>query len=230
MKAHIYAFSKYLLAFFTKGVLSYYIMIIAISVLTLLGGGQSEINGGGLLLTFALGLMFFKDSFLFSQANNISRRSFYVSTLLSILALSAILSIFDSILAAVLEGLITYDPIFLNRILYQMTYLGRIPLTAILLTLSFSGGWMTRMLYYRANTPLKMVISLSPIILISSYERLDRLTGNRLGASFLSFILRVLGLTGEVPDPYPAMLSFALFSVVVWGFNYVLMYRAPVKV
>ena len=225
---HVSRFAKYQLSRFSAAVLIFYIAVVVIAIVTSFAGASGEFNGGSALLAFILGLNCFKTSFLFSQANNISRRSFYFATLLSILTLAVALSLVDLVVYGVLGPVIEYQTFqFMN--VYQMTGLTRFLWAAAALTLSASLGWMITMLYYRVNSIMKVFISLSPFAVASAYGYFNNLTAGGLALSLERFALNALGLAGGMPNPYTAMLSLALVAIVIWVLNCLLMYKTPVK-
>ena len=221
-------FAKYQLSRFYIAVLAFYLVVVVIAIATSFTGASAEFNGGSALLIFIVGLNWFKTSFLFSQANNISRRSFYLATLLALLSLALAMSLADLVAWGVLRPVMEYQTFQFMHV-YQMTGLTRFFWAAVILTLSASLGWMITMLYYRANPIMKVFISLSPFVVMSAYNYGNRLTAGRLAMSLGRFALDALGLAGGIPNPHTAILSFALASIVIGALNYLLMYKTPVK-
>lgn len=225
---HVSRFAKYQLTRFYAPVLSFYVTVVAIAIATSVAGASGEINGGSALVIFIVGLNCFKTSYLFSQANNLSRRSFYFATLLAILILAVAISLVDLVVYGVLRPMIEYQTLpFAN--VYQMTGFTRLFWAAAVLTLCASVGWMITMLYYRANPIVKVLISLSPFAVASAFRYFNILTAGRLATTLSRFAVNALGLAGGMPNPHTAMLSFSLASVVILALNYLLMYKTPVK-
>ena len=228
---HIYRFAKYQLADSRRAVQTYYLVILVLTVFMVTATsanspGENSLSGS-IVFVFVLGLNCFKTSFLFSQANNLPRRSFYLATILAILALSVIMSLLDFGLDNVMKSLVPYKGIFEQ--IYRQAGFANVLWSAVVLVFSASAGWMITMMYYRANVPMKLFISLSPILVIWVMIRLDRLTGGKLWHSLVWFIVRALGLATEVPNPYQAVFSFSILVLGIWAMNYLLMYRIPIK-
>jgi len=160
--ARVWSFTKYQLRDYRTAVLVFYLVlaVIAAFILAINGRveGQASLSGGSIIFVFVIGLNCFKSSFLFAQANNISRRVFYQATLLSLVGLGIIMGAVDMILDAALQRL----PIYLG--LFEQLY-GKAPLAKGLWTtasLVFAGslGWMITMIYYRSSNLWKVVVSL----------------------------------------------------------------------
>ena len=229
--ARVWSFTKYQLRDYRPAVLVFYLVlaVIAAFILAINGRveGQASLSGGSIIFVFVIGLNCFKSSFLFAQANNISRWVFYQATLLSLVGLGIIMGAVDMILDAALQRL----PIYLG--LFEQLY-GKAPLAKGLWTtasLVFAGslGWMITMIYYRSSNLWKVVVSLIPVLISPALSLLNWLTNGRLTFSLFAFLKWAFGFAGESPNPYPAVLTFLAGSVLIWAINAVLLYRAPVK-
>jgi len=229
--ARIWSFTKYQLRDYRTAVLVFYLVLAAIVALLVgINGrveGQASLSGGSIILVFVIGLNCFKSSFLFAQANNISRRVFYLATLLSLVGLGIIMGAVDMIIDAALDRL----PIYLG--LFEQVY-GKAPLAKGLWTTAFlvfagSLGWMITMIYYRSSSLWKVVVSLTPVLVIPVLSLLNRLTSGKLMFSLFAFLKWAFGFAGETPNPYPAVVTFLVGSALIWAVNAVLLYRAPVK-
>jgi hypothetical protein len=226
------SFAKYQLWDFRISVMVYYAILVAIALFMVVRSGspgdKMSLSGSSLIFIFVVGLNCFKQSFFFAQANNISRRTFHSATIVALIALAAILSVADFVLDSAMSGYPFYAGLFEQ--MYQSSWMAKILWTMSVLTFFASLGWMITMLYYRANPIVKWIISVVPIALIMMFVYTYE---NRTG-SFGSAVVRILalafGFSGEIPNPYPAILTFTLSSVALWAVNYLLMYRVPVKV
>ena len=229
--SRVRSFVRYQLWDFRKAVLIYYAAIIAIALFMIAGRGdstgQSGLSGSTIVFVFVIGLNCFRTSFLFSQANNMSRRTFFLATIASLLGLAVLMSLVDFVIDSVMNKFPFYQGFFDQ--IYLAPGLAKILWTILLLTFVSSLGWMVTMLYYRANTLVKVLISVSPIVIITILGYLHQRTAGRLGYWIVSLFGKALGLSVETSTPYPAMLSFALASVLVWAINYLLMFKTPVR-
>ena len=229
--ARVWSFTKYQLRDYRTAVLVFYLVLAAMIALTLgISGrmeGHASLSGGSFIFVFVIGLNCFKTSFRFAQANNLSRRVLYLATLLSLEGLAVIMGAVDVILDAVMDRLPIYLGLF-DQIYGKSTVAKGLWTTASLIFAS-SLGWMITMIYYRSNTVWKVIVSLSPAVVVPVLSIFNRLTGGRLIHSLLSFLKWAFGFAGETPNPYPAVLTFLVGSALIWAVNVALLYRAPVK-
>lgn len=63
------------------------------SFLNLFNNGQTSIGGGELILPLIMGLISFKGSYYFSQANNLPRRIFNLANVLALAVLSLVIAL-----------------------------------------------------------------------------------------------------------------------------------------
>lgn len=220
---HLGAFVKYQLASFKKTIGIYYAILLAILLLL---GGPSVTTAATEVFVFVLGLNIFTQSFLFAQANNISRKTFYVGTIIALICLAAIFALLDSIVSftGIVAKLGMYSQIYPPSI--GMNLLWSFVFFAFLGSL----GWMINMIYYRSNTSAKIVVSLAPVFIIWIIVFLNNWTDGKLWASIGSFLASAFGFTSKVPNPLPAVVGFSVLTLFVWLINRLLMYRMPTKV
>ena len=228
----ILPFAKYQLSDNRSGVLIFYSILIAIAVMMAAipswdSRGQTNLSGSSIVFVFVIGLNCFRSSFLFAQANNITRRTFYFATILALVGLAVILSLADFIMDSVMSRYPFYAGLFEQ--MYAAPAVTKILWTIVLLTFSASLGWMITMLYYRANALVKVLISVSPIALMLLVNYIHLLTGGRFGYWLLDFFARALGFSWETSNPYPAIGSLFLASLLIWGINFLLIKKAPVR-
>jgi len=229
--ARVWSFTKYQLRDYRTAVLVFYLVLAAMIALTLgISGrmeGHASLSGGSFIFVFVIGLNCFKTSFRFAQANNLSRRVFYLATLLSLVGLAVIMGAVDVILDAVMDRLPIYLGLFDQ--IYGKSAVAKGLWTTASLIFASSLGWMITMIYYRSNTVWKVIVSLSPVAAISVLSLLDRLSGGKAVSSTLSFLTWAFGFAGETPNPFQAVLTFLAGSAIIWAINILLLYRAPVK-
>jgi hypothetical protein len=229
--ARVWAFTKYQLRDYRTAVLVYYLILAALIALVVGNSGriegQDSLSGGSIIFIFVLGLNCFKTSFRFAQANNISRRAFYLATLLSLVGLAIIMGVVDLILDVLMDSFPIYVSLFEQ--IYGMSGIAKGLWTTASLVFAASLGWMITMIYYRSNTVWKVIVSLSPVAAISVLSLLDRLSGGKAVSSTLSFLTWAFGFAGETPNPFQAVLTFLAGSAIIWAINILLLYRAPVK-
>ncbi|PKM54178.1 MAG: hypothetical protein CVV00_09335 [Firmicutes bacterium HGW-Firmicutes-5] len=232
----------------------YMFFIMAIFFLAAVNSSDSQnFSSSGLefstvIFLFVLGLNAFKDSFNFSQANNLSRKTFFSGLLLSILPLAFLMSVIDLILNR------TYNIFVLSPTNYDMFYssyrdTGVFDWNTMqyvweqsnsVFTLfstvfwQFSAyvfffllGLVITLIYYRSNSILKIIVSLTPVVFIV-------LLRNLIGFLPGSWV-RVLGALipaafgWETRNPYMAILTFFFLSFLLAVCFYLLLRRAESK-
>jgi hypothetical protein len=229
----IHSVAKYQIADNRNGVLVYYAVLIGLALIMVAtpnwnSTGTTSLSGvSSMIFIFVLGLNCFRSSFLFCQANNISRRSFYFATILSLLVLAVILSLCDLVLDAVLGRYPFYEGFFEQ--IYPASGFAKILWTTALFTFSASLGWMITMIYYRANPWVKVLVSISPIVVITLAGYLHQRTDGVFGYALFVLLGKALGFSAQGPNLYPAMATFVLASMAIWAVNYLLMRKTPVR-
>lgn len=221
----VLSLAKYQLLYFKNAVFSYCCIILVLSFFTNRPGSGNTIASSQIFV-FVLGLNWFKNSFMFSQANNVSRRTFYLATTLAAMTLCLVFTVFDG----VLEMALSHVHVGLYGQLYPPSLIAQLLWSAAFLIFSVGSGWLITMLYYRANLWQKLLISFSPVLLYWAINSAHNLRGGGVWESIWSFLRKALGMIpGEVPNPYPSILSFVVASIVIWALNSLLMYRISVK-
>lgn len=218
-------FAKYQLSYYTIAVIVFYGITVLLALLTYSPGGGNAMAGTGVFV-FVLGLNWFKPSFLFSQANNLPRRVFYLGTVLAIFALTLVMSLATSFMDAVLRSGVK---IGLFAQIYPLQILPQLLWTWASLIASAGAGLMISMLYYRSSPPVKIAISVSPVFFGWLLGQIERRSNGGFGLRFLELFKRAFGIAGEVPNPYPAILSFIVLAMIFLTASAVLLHRAPVK-
>ncbi|MCK9525299.1 MAG: hypothetical protein M0R49_05155 [Limnochordia bacterium] len=229
----IRSLAKYQLSDNRNGLLIFYAILIAIALVMIAissweaASGHTSLSGSSIVFLFVIGLNCFRPSFLFAQANNISRRTFYFATILSLVGLAVIVSLADFVMDSVMSRYPFYYGIFDQ--IYAAPGMTKILWTMAMLTFSASLGWMITMLYYRANAWVKVLISVSPLVFIILASYIHQLTGGTFGYRVLDLLARAFGFSAETPNPYPAIATLTLTVLVIWAINYLLMRKTPVR-
>lgn len=226
--ARVLSFAKYQVSSMSIVIGSFYLGVLTFALITALFGWTGEMNSGMVIVAFVVGLNCFKTSFLFAQANNISRRSFYFANILALFALAIGTSCTELVATGLLQRMVSYRTAYFFDY-YPMGLFSRLILTTALMMLLASLGWLINMIYYRSNAIMKVVVSLSPIGLVFVFNYFNDRTQGGLWNALIGFVQKALGFQTEVPNPYIAVLSFTIGSIAILLFNYLLMYRTPVK-
>lgn len=227
---------KYRLHDNRKAILNFYIVIlIVISLIFLLSNltrGKAEFRGTiqveliSSIFLFVVGLNSFKEIFLMFMQNGISRRTMFISQVVSTLTICGIMALIDSILAHICKVIIAqngglYSQGIVEKALGQN--ISSIGIFLISFLLSFfvyialtSLGFFITTLYYRMNKALKIAVSIGvPSLLFVVLPAVDDLLLNRILISTYAKIMAVA--FGNV---FMCMLScfimFGLFEIFSW--------------
>lgn len=220
----IYKFARYQISYFKTALMVYYATIVVLALFSNTPGSKNS-TAASIVMIFVLGLNWFKPSYKFAQANNLTRKTFYYSTLLAILVYAGFMALVDIFLNSIFQHVKVdmYSQIYEPALGTQMLW------STILLIFMASLGWMISMIYYRANTKAKILISVSPVLISWAINFILNITSSGADERIIAFLQKAFGATGGVPNPYPAMFSFLIMSLAVWGINLLLMRKMPVK-
>lgn len=224
----------------------YYAILIAIFLaITLLAGSNGgEIKSSGIesstvIFIFISGLNSFKNSFKFTQGNNITRKTFFKGLMISTLPIAALMAVADVILNRIYNLFVVcptmydmlYDKGFGQNLWSQSNSLGTLFGTVLFLvflyTMAFNFGIFINLIYYRSNTVLKVIISVAPFILITLIGNFHDLFPQEFWNKVGNFLVNSFGLNNY--NAYAAVFSFFVIAVVLSGFIFLLTRRAVVK-
>ena len=229
--------SKYQLLDFKKAMIIYYAIILAISAamiilyLTFIDSSDTNVNFGGfgtsaLIFMFISGLNCFKSNFKFMQANNVSRKRFFLANILTLLSASAFMALIDMALSNVLNKVIPYESVF-EQIYQKYFVFADFTWSLALFAFAASLGWFITMLYYKCSKLMKTIVSLSPIFIIAIIITLSSLTNGAVGRGILKFFTVTLGLTNN--NSYIAVLSFFAGFAAMLALCWLMLRRMAIK-
>lgn len=202
-------------------------------------GGVEAISA---IFLFIMGLNSFKESFLMMLQNSVSRKTMFISRLISIVAASTLMAIIDRLIinagklvSKLNENILitgNYDIWFENRV--EKLNVAAANLEAILITIFIHIsvsllGYLITMAYYRMNKVLKIVVSIgvptTVVILLPIFDHL--LFDGKLFRTFYKVLTFIFG--GENRNPYNLLFSCAIFIVVCSGLCWLLIRKAVEK-
>lgn len=226
-------------------------IIIFIAIANVNSGGNVTSSGlelSSVIFLFIAGLNSFKTSFKFSQANNISRKTFFIGMIMGAFPIAIIMSVIDIIINRVYNIFVpcptNFDMIygsFRDTVMWGFnsdvivwkqandlfTLLGTTIWQFALYTMVFLIGILISLIYYRSNKLLKVIVSILPFMLIM----LSRIIAVLLPISFWTklgrFIENSFGWYSR--NPYMAVLSFSILGIIFAGFIYLLIRKAVIK-
>lgn len=245
--------AKYNISNVKKSMIIYYCIFISVCIgLVTLNNFQDEmVSSSGLELStviflFVAGLNIFKESFYFTQSNNISRKTYFKGMILSIFPITVIAAVMDVIINRVYNLFMkcpsNYDMMFTSLSDMDMvssiassgwvqsndimTLLNTFLLQFVVCTLVFAIGLAVSIIYYRCNKLMKVVVSIAPIVSIMLlnilvYTFMEEFS--KIGV----FIANILGLNTQ--NPYAAMVTLTVVFIAVIGIVYLLVKKAVVK-
>lgn len=231
---NIYKITKFQLKDFRKSVMIYYGVIFSIILLMFITTrnsenlGQSNMSGGTFIFMFILGLNCFKTAFKLMQANNITRKSFYIGNIIALLSTSVMVSFMDSVLNRVLKQIVPYAGNF-EQIFGSQSFFGDFTWTFSLLSFAMTLGWMITMIYYRSNSIAKILVSISPVFLIVTFAYIDRINSGALSSWMFDSFMKTMGLYGGNSNFYVGTFSFLIATLIILVPNILLMNKAPIK-
>ena len=249
---NIKAAIRYQRSDYLKTVRNFYMIIVLIIVLFVIAvelGDDSSIKSFGgiemstLIFLFVVGLNSFRETFLMMLQNGVSRKTMFISTIVTILSTSTLMAIVDRFLL-VIGGL--YSDLHENVIvtgMYDILYgkrsasMDAIPfnLEGVLIIIgiyisAMAVGLFITTAYYRMNKVLKIVVSVGvPATVFVFLPVLDgAVFGGRMSRAFIKMMNFILG--GTSGTPYNLLLSCIIFTIVCFSLTWMLVRRAVEKI
>ncbi|QVK17519.1 hypothetical protein KHQ81_11765 [Mycoplasmatota bacterium] len=224
--------TKYQLQDFKKAIIVYYAIIYTFALCLLLVkyifDGSITISGFGsitMIFLFVAGLNSFKSDFKFMSAFNVSRKRFFLSSIITFAGVSLLMAFIDVVTNQILNRLITFEG-FYNSIYHNQYFVMDLTWTFSVFLFTLGVGFFITMLYYVCNKLMKTVVSLMPVLIIILWSIISYLTNGKL-MKITSNVFNFMA--GETTNSYMAVLSlllgFALFSY----FNYLLIRKMIIR-
>ena len=221
-----------------KAILIFYgivLSVVGLIALTnwLYGSGQGKAGGldaNEVVFCFVFGLNSFTTAFKFSQANNVSRRSLFIGSLLSLTSIAFLLAVISVIFSLVLRSVMPYENM-VTQLYRTDAILTSLVWSFALNTFAMFLGWLITMIYYRSNKLQKLLVSLSPAILVFSLVLLARTSiGGMVFNPLIRAIRNALGFADLLnPNPHVAAFSFFVGAACLAALNFSLIRRAPIR-
>ncbi|MFZ7121569.1 MAG: hypothetical protein ACOWWH_11555 [Eubacteriaceae bacterium] len=226
--------TEYQLHEFKITVMIFYTIMFLLSLVTVLQtiNITSGITVGGLemssaIFIFIVGLNCFKPSYKFMMANNVSRKRFYKGTTIALLISALFMSLIDAILYNVLARIIPYFGLreqlynngnFLSDLIW---YFGVYSFLVCL-------GWLITMIYYRCNTIMKIIISISPVLIIFIIQYINVKTDGVFIRAIINFFSMLFGFAFN-NNSFIGSASFLVGTVIILLFCILFIRKAPIK-
>ena len=203
----------------------FYLALLVVAVFLSMwdGGSSSGFEFASALFIFVLGLNLFKSSFRFLQFLGVTRKIFFVGSLLVLFTVAAGMTVIDTVLGRLFAQLQPYTTLFAQSY-EQGSLLSQLIWEFALLTMFAFIGFFITILYYRCNKILKIVISLSPVYV--------SLIMSAMPPSWVISMWGVIGfLSGLRPEVgvWDNVLGMLVTVLAASGLCFLLIRRAPVK-
>lgn len=224
-------------------VIFYTIIISIIIIVTILRQspavriGVPEIDKITTIFLFVCGLNSFKSNFYFAKGNNVSRNNFITGIIFSAFPIAFITSILDLIINRI-TNLFTampssYDFYFDFSLGMNWTQSNTLEVLFYTFFIHFLvgiafylAGVVIRMIYFKSNKAMKIILSVMPVAIIFGYSKLWYI--NEVTAQKLEhFLLSSLGLSPS--NKYCTIVTFMVISIVLSIVSLLLIRKVTIK-
>ncbi|MGH4052591.1 MAG: hypothetical protein ACREVX_14885 [Clostridium sp.] len=244
-----YKLAKYNVKSSIKSIIIFYSILISVTIgIELLSGiSNGDVQSSGLesasiIFLFVLGLNFFKENFYFSQANNIPRVDYFKGVVISIIPIGLVMSVLDIIINRV-HNLFSisptmYDMAYSGSFNYNTrfelwvqsndikTLFGTVTFLFSFYIAAFGVGLLITMIFYNCNKTMKILVSLTPIAIMTIYGRVV-FTNPNFGEKTVIFFDNIFGISSK--NSYMSVLTFICLFVITMSFVYLFVRKAVVK-
>lgn len=198
----------------------------------------SGIEMSAIIFLFVLGLNSFTEPFKMFLQNSLSRKTIFTSFVLVATCAGIGIGFINSIINLLLSGVERYGTIF--QLIYgsryadspnSLAYYFEEFLWSSLIYISvLIIGFLLAALYYRLNRLLKYIISIGvPVFFLVGLPVLDvTLANGNIHKSILQSIIYSFGISNGF-NPYYAVITFLILSIILCAISYLLIRRAVIK-
>lgn len=191
------------------------------------GAGSGSLDAIYLAWIFTLGISFFIASFKFALISGVSRKTFYLSSIITLLFFTLALSVISSLLILLAESVAR------TFTLFSMAYGKNIGGLFVLL---FSAGlflamlgWFIACIFYRTSKKQKLILAAALLLVPAILVLINYLTGRVMGTGMLKFLKVIMGFSSGAPNPYIASASFTVLGIIFCAAVYPLLMRAGIR-
>lgn len=231
---------------FKASIIYYAIVLLLLTTIiifennTTSSGSLSGVEFQTVIFLFVCGLNSFKSNFYFAKSNNISRKTFVKGVLISIVPIALIMSIIDIIIYSVskifIDNVTFYEMSFKRVYLMYAdssiksnAFMDIIDLLVFQFTLfivAYILGFVIRMIYYRSNKIMKVVVSILPIVLFRAYYNVMTSVGE-IAIILTKFLDFIFGFNPA--NAYGPMITFSVVALILALVSFVLINKAAIK-
>lgn len=219
------------------------IMLISASIVTSDGRATSSgLDFSTMIFLFVMGLNSFKSNFFMSQANNVSRKSFFRGLIVGVFPITFVVSLIDLIINRAqnvfAKCATTYDMIYGNYRNMQSymnwtqsndikTLFGTLIWQFAIYSAIFIMGILISLCYYRSNKIVKVIISVIPALIIGFSYNINNTFISIFNINIAGIIPAAFGWHSQ--NPYIAVFSLSVLMLVFSMSIYLLTKRAIIK-
>ncbi len=241
---------KYQLTDHTKSVIIYYCVIVVLFALLSIATvnystGGSMISGMDsitVVFLFIVGLCTFREPFVMLLQNGFSRKSIFKSRLLVACTVVLIMAAIDKVILLLGKALSMsssnssflslYEQVYPASTAHVSPFLFHLNIFVFDLLMYFTFlaiGYLITLIFYRLNKAGKIAVGAGvPIFFCLIFPIFDyAFFGSGISRAFANFFDSIMGISAG--NPYAAMLSFIVISVIISALSWLLMRRAVIK-
>ncbi len=219
------------------------VIIFLISISTE-GTTMSGLEISTVIFLFVCGLNSFKSNFYFAKSNGISRKTFIKGILISSIPIALVMSIMDIIINRIssifIKNATFYDMTYWRYIgnageIYENNWLQSNSISTIFNTILFQfsfcllayvAGIVINMIYYRSNKYVKVLVSVTPVMLIIFNTTLP-IRNPRLAMKLNEFLDYIFGF--DPLNVFACITTFLVITVILSGIAFLLIRKAVIK-
>ncbi len=235
----LYATIKYQVSATIKPVLVFYAILLTTLFLPTAWRGSIEFRGTELataIFIFVIGLNSFRTNFLFAQANGVSRKTQFKGFIVSILAVSFIMALVDTVYTNLFASILPSVSLF--SVIYGSGYILTLPPVVLLLfnliwdfflyAMFAMLGYCVNLIYYRSGLIMKIVVSILPPLFAFVFLPYLAFANPIFSQKIQELGALVFGVATN-PNPTSTMLTFGFLFLIFSLGSFLLIRRAPIK-
>lgn len=201
--------------------------VIAVIVTRKVGAaGSGSLDSIFYIWIFVIGITFF-GSFKFALVSGVSRKTYYWSSVITVVCFALVLSIVSGLFVVLIESVATTYTIF--TLLYGKNVLGMF-VTMFAAGIFFAMlGWFISCVFYRTYRKQRLIIAAALLIIPALFILINYYTGGVMGTSLFRFVKTIMGFGTAAPNPYIASASLATMGIMLCAAIYLLVRRANIR-
>lgn len=231
--------SKYIFSEMSYPILIFYGIITFLFIFFSVSFSSGHSSGNGIemmsaIFLFIVGLNAFKKNYLFLMSNGVSRNTQFKGFLLTIIPVTAGMTILDMILGTIFSRVMDYTSMF-DQVYERTAQSPGSVITSFLWSMSLllfaiSLGYLITTSFYRMHKMVKLVVAIGvPVFLTIVLPYITfRFTSIKTVNWVYNAIRTLFGVAGEL-RPMNAVATFIVLTIIFSTCSYLLIRRAPVK-